>query len=415
MAHQLFGGDSPKNYAIQGHPPLGSHEYVMVRGCPSGSYAPGSTRWHPRSDSGADQPDVGELKLKDKKGFYVYEISHSDWDAATRWVNNLAENVRYARKVHGDKILDAEAMAKFNDFWRRWLLFGNKIEVEKTKLKDESLASKILAATVPVYWASRKLAYTAQGVLALMSTDNKKELDALLVEGWKIYKQFRNLGMSQVAIPYMGELVVILRTTRRDASVADMAARLRDAAAVGTRLLDEHTAWWPWRMRDDSRGLAVAVADAKKTSEEFGELAKVSRHITRSEQVKAQEIILKILHKKRTYDQHDPIVDLEHVSPSAAVYDEFVRVLSKVFVEAAGLYGVEEVKKTARAGLADEPVKAAMTLGWLLALAGVGYLGARWLTRDKTTIVVESHKMGYHPDIDGTDEHSSERENDHGI
>jgi hypothetical protein len=394
MAHQLFGGDTVKNYAIQGHPPLNSFEYVMVRGCPAGSYIPGATRWHPRSESGASS--VEELKLKEKTGAHLYEISHTDWDAATRWVNNLAENVKYTRKVHKDKILDNESMAKFDDFWRRWLIFGNKIEIEKTTLKNESLASKILATVYPAYWAARKIAVTGMGVLALMSAENKRELDKLLAEAWQLYRQFRNLGMSQVAIPYMGELVVILRTTPKGASLTDMASRLRDASKVGERLLDENTAWWQWRVRSDARGLADAVKNAKNTADDFDHLAKASRHIVRSEQIKTREILLKILHRQEGQDK-----DLENVSPSLAVRDEFLKVLSKVFIEAAGLYGIEETKKTAQAELKDAPAKAAMTLGWLLALAGVGYLGARWLTRDKTTVVVESPKVGYHPDVDG--------------
>ena len=415
MAHDLFGGDVPKNFAIQGHPPLGSFEYVMVRGCPEGKYAPSAVRWHPgsASDTGTAEglrpeglrPDAPEPKLKDKTGLHLYEISHSDWDAATRWMSNLAENVKYTRKVHGDKILASEDVAKFDNLWRRWLLFGNKMEGEKKKLKDESLAARLLAVTSPLYWASRKLFATAQGAFALMSTENKRELDGLLSEGWKLYGQFRNRGMSQVAIPYMGELVLILRSTSRKANIADMAKRLHDAATVGSRLLDENTAWWQWRVREDSRGLALAVEEAKKTAKDFDELAKASRHIVRAEQVKAREILLKILHKKTGND-----VELEQVSPSAAVYDEFVKVLSMVFIEAAGLYGVEEVKKTARAELKDEPTKAAMTMGWLLALAGIGYLGIRWLTQDKQTIVVESPKVGYHPDVDGTDEHQPESE-----
>ena|ERR1700690_93339 len=397
MAHDLFGNHTTKNYSIQGHPPLGSFEYVMVRGCPEERYAPRATRWHP-TETGKSATDIPEPRLPNKTGFHLYEISHSDLDAATRWMNNLAENVKYTRKVHGDKILGNDDVAKFDDLWRRWLLFGNKLEGEKKKLKDESFAARLLAVTSPAYWASRKLFTTAQGALALMSTENKRELDGLLAEGWKLYGQFRNLGMSQVAIPYMGELVIILRSTSRQTSISDMAKRLHDAAKVGSRLLDENTAWWQWRVRNDSRGLARAIEDAEKTAKDFDELAKASRHIVRAEQIKAREILLKILHRKAGED-----VILEQVSPSAAVYDEFVKVLSRVFIEAAGLYGIEETKKTARAEAKDEPAKAAMTMGWLLAIAGIGYLGARWLTRDKQTIVVESPKVGYHPDVNGYD------------
>jgi hypothetical protein len=421
MAHGLFGGDVPKNFAIQGHPPWGSHEYVMVRGYPAKNHTPPPAR--PRTTPGASasgaSPDAPELKIPDKTGPHLYEVSRSDWDAAVRWVGNLAENVRYTRQVHGDKVLTGDDVKAWTDFWRRWLLFGNKMEASKAELRDESLASKVLAFTSPLLWASRKLYITAKGALALMSKENKRELDGLLHEAWQLYRRLRNAGMSQVAIPYMGELVAILRSHPRNSSLSDMTQGLRDAAAAGERLLDENTAWWQWRVRDDSRGLARAVEAAKKSAQDFAELARASKHVQRSEQVRAREILLEILHRQEERSAARPGVDLVPPSPAAAVYDEFARIASKVFVEAAGLYGIEETRRTTRAELRDDlsnvPGRAASTLGWLLAAAGVGYLGLRWLTSNKKTTVVESPKVGYHPDVDNDGVSAPESEYDHGI
>ena len=111
--------------------------------------------------------------IPDKTGLHLYEIGNSDWDAAVRWVNNLATNVDYTRKVHSETLSPAE-LAKWSDFWRRWLLFGRKIETVKEQMRDEGLAAKLLSITSPLLWASRRLYATAQGSLALMSTENKR-------------------------------------------------------------------------------------------------------------------------------------------------------------------------------------------------------------------------------------------------
>ena len=250
-------------------------------------------------------------------------------------------------------------------------------------MRDEGLAAKLLSITSPLLWASRRLYATAQGSLALMSTENKRELDRLLHEAWGLYQEFRRLGMSQVAVPYMGDLVVLLRTLPAELTLPEMVARLRAAAQVGERLLDQNTAWWQWRKRDDTRGLRRAADDASKLADDLESVAKTHPGAG-------------------TRDRGAPI------------YAKVVRTVAKVYVEAAGLYGIEETARTARAEAWDDarriPGKFASTTGWLLALAGVGYLGIRWLTKDKTVVVVESQKMGYHPDYDDDDERHAESE-----
>jgi hypothetical protein len=393
MAYDLFRGHSPKNFAIQGHPPIHSFEYVMAGGgyCKPAA-APPPRRWKTErgaryAESGVGGP-VDELRLPRKSGFYVYEISHSDWDAATRWMANLAENVAYTRKVHGERVLTATEALKFNDLWRRWLLFGNKIETVKRQLEDESLASKVLSATIPGLWASRLLYATAKGSLALMSADNKRELDKLLKEAWELYKRFRLMGLSQVAIPYMGDLVVILRTLPPEMTLSNMAARLRDGTMVGERLIDANTAWWQWRKRDETKGVRRAIDEAKKLASEIEDVAKTPPG-------------------QGLRDQGTPI------------YVRFVRTLAKIYVEAAGLYGVEETKRTAAAefkdDVADIPRNFSYSLLGLLAAVGVGYVSLRWLATPKNTFVVSSDETGYHPEtnerVDNRREHHFDVEN----
>jgi hypothetical protein len=371
MSYDLFRRvQTTKNYAIVGHPPIHSHEYVMA----GGGYAPAPARTPSRSST--DALVVDELKIPAKGGIHLYEISNTDWDAAQRWMQNLTENVAYTRRVHGDRVLPPGELAPWHDLWRKWLAFREKMEAAKSSLADESLAAKVLAATSPAYWASRALFATAQRSLALMSSDNKRELDSLLDAAWKLYRRFHLLGMSQVAVPYAGELVVLVRTLPKELALTDMASRLRDGARAGERLLDENTAWWQWRRRDETRGLVRAIGDAKELAD-------------------AVERVSKTPPGRGTRDSGTPI------------YQKFLRTLAKIYVEAAGLYGVEETKATARAEAKEESKRggerAAVSMGYVLAAAGLGYLGLRWLTRDKTTVVVrdvDAHddRVGYHPD-----------------
>ena len=414
MSRDITRGSTPKNFAIQGHPPIYSHEYVMAGGgYVDSAFAPPPRRWHSRvanpraadprvadprvadprvadprvadpTSTGADV--VSELKIPQKTGLHLYEISNSDWDAATRFVANLAENVRYTRKVHGDRVLPADEVAKWNDFWRRWLIFANKMEGVGRKFSDESLVAQALAATNPLYWASRSLFTTARGMLALMSTENKRELDALLAEAWKLHERFRLLGMSQVAVPYMGELVILIRTLPKEITLSEIATRLRDGARAGERLLDANTAWWQWRKRDESRGLRRAIEDARELATEVERVSKT--------------------------DAGRGLRDT-----STPVYQHFVRIMAKIYVEAAGLYGVEETRTSARAEAKDEAhrgaERAGISLGWLITTLGVGYIGLRWLTNPSTKIVVENVHPGYHPGNDNlTKEHRETEEGD---
>ena len=78
--------------------------------------------------------------------------------------------------------------------------------------------------------------------------------------------------------------------------------------------------------------------------------------------------------------------------PGSPAYDEFMRRLTKIWIEAAGLYGIVETKVTAAAEALDAARQAGdkteKNLLWMLLLAGAGYLGLRWITRDKPTAVV---------------------------
>jgi len=425
MAYDIFKGHIPKNFAIQGHPPLHSFEYVMSGGgYVSPEYAWGVRPTQSPSSTSGTVGDVKELKLGTPEGFKIFnfeilppltKISNSDWDAAKKWVANLAENVAYTRKVHGQKILNNEEMARWTSFWKKWLLFANKLDVvKKTMQTDDSLALKLLNITLPGLYFSRLLGSTLLGTMALMSEENKLELDKLLHEAWGLYSRFRLLGMSQVAVPYMGDLVVILRGLPKNPKLVDMAQSLQAAAKTGSRLIDENTAWWEWKVRPETKGLRVAIDEAKQLAADI--LAITASTDPKSglpAMAEGRKTLVQLLSKNANV--------VLGMTPGQALKQLFSRAVSKIYIEAAGLYGIQETKATARAEFADEvrsmPGKAAMSLGWVLAAVGVGYLGVKFLTRDKTTIIVQDPNVAYHPEMEipTMGHHEYESEDSHGI
>ncbi len=365
MAHDLLHGRTRRNYAISGHPPIDSYEWDFVRGIP-------------RTSKQKQSPDTKATATMGAKvsvwppEFKLYEISPTDYDAAKRWMANIAENVKYHRKIHGDKILTIEDEELWGALWRRWLLFGNKL---KALAQNKGLMNKIIAATVPGLHLSRLFAVHALDI-GMMSEENKREFDAILHTAQSLQKRFKLLGMGQVPIPYMSELVLMIRQMPQQLTLQDMASRLRATVKVGSRLLDENTAWWQWKVRPESAGLRRATTAAEKLAEEL---------TTVSKSPEGQGL-------------------RERDTP---VYQRFMRAMSLVYIEAAGLYGIEETKTTARAQLREDMQNAPKDAGkmalWILFVAGVGYLGIRLLTRPQI-VVVEAPSSdnfhdhtGYHP------------------
>ena len=279
-------------------PPRGSIEYVAVG-------------------------DMFEPETLSSSGFQVFEVSFTELDAADRWIKRLYENIRYTRKLHGDKILSAADVAEWDAFIPRW----------------DALRKKLISLST--------------SYLGMMSKENKAQFDSLLNESRRMHNRFASKGMPMVPVPYMGELVLLLRKMPRQLTAAQMRVKLEAGVACGDHMLDENTTWWQWRRRDDTRGLAAAIANARRASEIYGRAKKA----------------------KETYQ------------PGSPAYDEFMRRLSKIWIESAGLYGIVETKITAAAEAMDEArktgEKAGDSLFWLLALAGAGYLGLRWLMKPK--------------------------------
>jgi len=187
---------------------------------------------------------------------------------------------------------------------------------------------------------------------------NKRTFDDLLNESKRLYDHFARRGMSPVPVPYAGELLEVLRSTPKKLTASEMQSRLLAGTRCGEKMLDANMTWSDWLLSKDHRALEAAVEDARRAADIYGRSRLSSR----------------------TYSPGDP------------AYDEFMRRLSKILVEAAGLAGVREVAATARAELKDDarnlPRDAAGLSLWLLAAAGAAYLGIAWLASPRAPSVV---------------------------
>ena len=81
-------------------------------------------------------------------------------------------------------------------------------------------------------------------------------------------------------------------------------------------MLDDRAPWWSWIVGRDHLPLKRAVEDATEASHIYGRISHLSLAI---------------------------------YSPGDPAYDEFLRRLTKIWIEAAGLYGIRQTADTARA------------------------------------------------------------------
>lgn len=251
-------------------------------------------------------------------GFSVYEISFTDLDAANNYVEAIDRSVKQARKVHGDKILSRAAEREWDDFHQRWRAFAADMRM------------------VP-------------GSPSMMLKENKAQFDQLLGRARALHDSFHRAGASEVPVPYAGELLVLLRGMPKRLTSSEMQAKLLAGAKCGERMLDENTTWFDWVASRDHLPLKAAVKSAQEAADIYGRSRK----------------------SRQTYSAGDP------------VYDEFLRRLTKIWIEAAGIYGIQQTRAGASAAFKDDLRKVPETtsryvLG-LLALAGVAYLGTKWV------------------------------------
>jgi hypothetical protein len=308
-------GKRGRDFGRGAPPPPGSIEYVAV-----------GDMWDPEvyaRQMRADRPAPSSSGLDVK----LYEISFGDLDAAENYVASVDRAVKQARRVGGDKILSRDDERSWDGFMSRWRPFAADMRL------------------VP-------------GSPSMMLEQNKRAFDLLVSEARAQHDRLARKGMSEVPVPYAGELLLLLRQMPKKLTAAQMSAKLRAGVKCGDRLLDEHTTWFDWVASRDHLGLRDAVADAGRAADIYG------RSRTSS----------------ATYSPGDP------------AYDEFLRRLTKIWIEASGLYGMRQTQSTASAELKDKlrelPQTSALYFAGLVAAAGAAYLGVGWLMRPRQTTAV---------------------------
>jgi len=253
-------------------------------------------------------------------GFTIYEVSFTDLDAAKNWVDAVDRSVRQSRRVHGDRYLSRGDESSWDAFLAEWRPFHGDM-------------------ALPGHFNS-------------MLKSNKRAFDDLRRRGLALHDEFASKGMSAVPVPYANDLLLLLRQTPKALTASEMQSRLLAGALCGERMLADQVDWVDRIRRGDHRGLREAIAGAKEAAEAFG---------------------------------HSRTSPVRYPSGSPA-YDEFLRRLTRVWVEAAALAGVKATEATAKAELYQRLGEGGEKFPWylagLLAAAGVGYLGVKWIASE---------------------------------
>ena len=141
----------------------------------------------------------------------------------------------------------------------------------------------------------------------------------------------------------MGELAALLRTLPGELSLADMVKILRDGSEVESACSTVDASWGEWPKTGSAQALRDAISAASELADKLEEVSKTPPG-------------------QGMRDSTTP------------VYQYFVRILAKIYVEASDLYGVAETESKP-AGERAATEGAAASIAWLMAAAGAGYLG----------------------------------------
>lgn len=274
----------------------------------------------------------------------VWVVSASEVEAGNRWNETLARSVDYARRVHGDEVLSAQDARDFADYYERWRKFAGKVST----------------------WS----------LVQRAREENKLVLEKLVAESRRLSDRFTKKGMAVVPVPHAADLVLMLRGMPLRLTPPEMARRLEAAAGWGEDMAAHSRTTGEWVQR---AGLYAAGAAL------LGPAGVLAAHYTPSSWSRDRSGLEAASREARDAARYmskstDSSVPYTRGDP---VYDEFVRKVTRVYVEAAGLYGIQETLRAATAEAVDEGARQADRGGHvvvlLLALAGVSYLGVKWL------------------------------------
>lgn len=330
MGFSLFRWrNSGRDWSRGEPPPRGSVEYCGV----PDAFQPPPKQTSPR------------LPTRSEMGGKIWEITAAEIDAANRFTDTIARSVDYARQVHGDSVLTAKDASSYTDFYKRWKKFAARV--------------------------------SAWSLVERAKESNKKIFEALLQEANRMRDRFVTQGMPIVPVPYMADLVLMLRRLPQTLTPKEMASRLVTACRWGIAMVEAS------RTTAEKVRAVGTLAVLGPAGLLFTDLFESSQDRDRRGLVKAIEdaqhaasLLSKSADASTSYSKGDP------------VYDEFVRRATRIYIEAAGLFGIQATKTTATSEAIDAGAKqierGSSGLLWLLGIAGVSYLGARWLESRKS-------------------------------
>ena len=307
-----------RNWARGAPPPRGSIEYVGVG-------------------------DMFEPEPSKTASGKIWEISSTELEAANRWNETLARSVLYARRVHGNSILSAADTRDFAAYYKRWKAFSGKVTA--WSLYDRALE------------------------------ENKRTFEDLLIESKRLHDRFAKKGMAVIPVPHMAELTMLLRTMPKRMSPPEMIAKLRLGITWAKAMISDSITTGEWVQKSGYTVAAVSLLGPA------GLLIAYLLPTSWTRDRKGLEAAIAGAEKAIPI-----LAGADATKPFAAgepVYDEFLRRLAKIYIEAAGLYGVMETRRAAAAEAIDRGTggaeKAPSNLLWMLIIAGVSYLGIKWV------------------------------------
>jgi len=241
-----------------------------------------------------------------------------------QWYEGFADSARYTRKIHGDSMLDGNDIEKLDNLTARLTKFIDSLKVENNKF-------------LGVTWGT--LAF-----LKRCSAETRKQFDDLKKEAEDLHLKFSKQGMPNVVTPFHYEIVRTIRSVPSNGLLrSEMSIFLRQAADIGVKFLDKSTPWYGWRKNNDTKGLVNAIDNARAVALAF-----------------------------------DRVGDSAFVGKNTQTFKNFLALMSRVYIEASGLYGVQQVQEQAAAELHDKinnPLdKRNPTTGWFEALLFWGIL-----------------------------------------
>ncbi len=255
-----------------------------------------------------------------------------------------AQKIRGATgaEAQGTAFTDLDASARYVDSIDRAVKQSRRTHGDGILSRDDERAWDDL------YTRWRNLETDARG-----KPTTKKAWEKLVDEIHGMSTRFTAKGMETVPVPYAGELMLLLRQVPSQLTVADMRQKLLAGAKCGDRLLADDTPWKSWRKSTDLSPLKQSMDDAKSAADIYG----------------------------RSRDQR------KRYGTRSPVHEDFLRRLTCIWIAAARLYGLGNPPTSSSDSSGDLPGTRTYLLG-LLALAGVGYLGAGWLMKSRRTPVV---------------------------